>query len=157
VLFLFLQSCGWYVLPNSRKKDTMAFEYLVVNPKTAEPATVQVKTGRTFLDRDDYVQWPQRVFLFQANNLYAGDQHPNVTTFDPEEVRTFLCQASHWLPQVIRKKLAIVQSYQLATCTSENAVTSKLTQPSPPTQAPPAPTSAASAHTGSPPQAARTV
>jgi hypothetical protein len=32
LVFLNLQSQGWYVLPNSRKGDTMSFEYLAVNP-----------------------------------------------------------------------------------------------------------------------------
>ena len=115
VIFLFLQSCGWYVVPNTRKNDTMAFEYLVVNPKTAEMAAVQVKTGGTVLDRSDYAQWPMKAFLFQANNLYAGDQHPNVTTFDPQEIKTFLSNAKAWLPEVIRKKLSLVETYRSLT------------------------------------------
>ena len=33
LLFLYLQSEGWYVVPNSRKGDTMSFEFFVTNPK----------------------------------------------------------------------------------------------------------------------------
>jgi hypothetical protein len=108
-VFLFLQSHGWYVVPSSRKRDTMAFEYLVINPRTAEPAAVQVKTGATVLDRSHYAQWPTKVFLFQANNLYVGEEHPNITTLDPKEIKAFLSDARKWLPQVISKKLLLVE------------------------------------------------
>ena len=34
--FLVSRSLGWHVLPNSRKADTMSFEYLVINPENGE-------------------------------------------------------------------------------------------------------------------------
>lgn len=36
----------------------MAFEYLVINPKTGERAQAQVKTGNTPLDRNEYSEFP---------------------------------------------------------------------------------------------------
>lgn len=38
LVFLYLQSQGWYIVLNSRKKDTMSFEFLAVNPVTGEKA-----------------------------------------------------------------------------------------------------------------------
>jgi hypothetical protein len=50
LVFLYLQSKGWYVIPHSRKADTMSFEYLCVNPLTGKVAGTQVKTGETPLN-----------------------------------------------------------------------------------------------------------
>ena len=73
VVFLYLQSYGWYVVPNSRKKDTMGFEYLLIHPSSYERAWVQVKTGNsTTLNRDDYSYHTHKVFLFQSNENYEG-------------------------------------------------------------------------------------
>ncbi|MEA2103231.1 MAG: hypothetical protein U9P79_01125 [Candidatus Cloacimonadota bacterium] len=54
LVFLYLQSLGWYKAPNSRKADSMSFEYLSVNPKTGEKALTQVKTGNVSLNRSDF-------------------------------------------------------------------------------------------------------
>ena len=43
VVFIYLQSKGWYVVPNSRKADTMSFEYYLIHPSSYERAWVQVK------------------------------------------------------------------------------------------------------------------
>lgn len=107
VLFLFLQSQGWYVIPHSRKKDTMAFEYLLVQPKTGEIAAAQVKTGGSGLNRDDYAEHPHRVFLFQATDCYTGGDHPNVTCFSSDVMRNFLSDSRLWLPKGLRAKLLL--------------------------------------------------
>ena len=64
IVFLFLQNSGWFVVPNSRKADTMAFEYLVINPHTRVQAQVQVKTGGSSLSRTAYQELPFPVILF---------------------------------------------------------------------------------------------
>lgn len=109
LLFLFLQSKGWYVIPNSRKKDTMSFEYLVVRPESGEIAAAQVKTGRSTLNRDDYVHLPHKVFLFQANDLYKGSEAANVSCVSRKELRGFLSEARSWLPEVLRTKLSLAE------------------------------------------------
>jgi hypothetical protein len=59
VLFLYLQNLKWFVVPSSRKADTMSFEYLVVDPRTGELGSTQVKTGNVALNRDDVITHPQ--------------------------------------------------------------------------------------------------
>jgi hypothetical protein len=108
LLFLYLQSIGWFVVPNSRKADTMAFEYLVINPKTAERAQAQVKTGDTSLDRSNYSEYPHKVFLFQANELYKGQEANNVIRIRRKEIETFLSSASGWLPKVYKEKMQML-------------------------------------------------
>ena len=110
LIFLYLQSKGWYVLPNSRKGDTMSFEYLAVNPKTNERALTQVKTGNTPLNKDEYQNWDEKIFLFQANEIYNGTGNDNIYCITRAEITTFLSQAMSWLPATFRNKLALVNA-----------------------------------------------
>ena len=110
LLFLYLQTQGWHVVPNSRAKDTMAFEYLLVRPQSGELAAAQVKTGGVILDRDEYAGFSHTVFLFQSNGLYAGKEAANVTCVDVEVARAFLNASRHWLPKVFRNKLAMLEA-----------------------------------------------
>ena len=110
LLFLYLQSLGWYVVPNSRAKDTMAFEYLLVRPGSGELAAAQVKTGGVVLDRDEYAGFPHTVFLFQSSGFYAGTGGANVVCVSVETMRSFLEASRHWLPRVFRNKLAMTEA-----------------------------------------------
>jgi len=109
VVFLYLQHKGWYVVPNSRKGDTMSFEYLAVHPKTGEHAYTQVKSGHTKLNRDDYRSHPERLFLFQAYGEYSGEPREDIVCIPPDEIRSFLDVAYGWLPASIRLKLDIAK------------------------------------------------
>lgn len=70
LVFLYLQSRGWYVVPHSRKGDTMTFEYLCVNPLNGQVAGTQIKTGNVAPNKDEYTQFGHKVFLFQAKDLF---------------------------------------------------------------------------------------
>ena len=109
LVFLYLQSLGWYVVPNSRKADTMSFEFLLVNPLTNEPASTQVKTGKTVLNTDDYQQYPHKVFLFQSSGHYQGATHDNVIRIPRADLLAFLQQSKTWLPASFRYKLEVVE------------------------------------------------
>lgn len=108
LIFLYLQSQGWYVLPNSRKRDTMSFEYLAVNPLNGEKALAQVKTGEVALNRDNYVRYPHKVFLFQSNERYTGDGGGNVLCVSREEVLKFMYKSLTWLPKSFQIKVDLV-------------------------------------------------
>lgn len=112
LVFLYLQSQGWYVLPNSRKGDTMSFEYLAVNPKSGEKALSQVKTGQVPLNRDDYVQYPQKIFLFQSNELYTGVGAKNVICIPRDDLSKLLYKSLAWLPKSFQRKVEIVSNDQ---------------------------------------------
>jgi hypothetical protein len=62
LLFLYLQQKGWYILPNSRKADTMSYEFLCVKPKTGEVAATQVKTGYSVINKDSYKMARNHIF-----------------------------------------------------------------------------------------------
>lgn len=108
LVFLYLQSKGWYVVPHSRKGDTMTFEYLCVNPVTGQMAGTQVKTGNTPLNRDDYIQFQHKVFLFQANDIYHGNEADNIEHIPRKELVDFLSKSVLWLPKSFKRKMEIV-------------------------------------------------
>lgn len=110
LVFLYLQSKGWYVVPNSRKADTMRFEYLAVDPKNGEKALTQVKTGNVHLNKEEYSQYPYKVFLFQSNGLYDGDDSENVCCIGRQELNDFLQQSLIWLPAVFKCKSEMVNT-----------------------------------------------
>lgn len=108
LVFLYLQSLGWYVVPNSRKADTMSFEYLAINPKTGERALTQIKTGNVVLNKDNYKRYEYKIFLFQSNELYEGENVANVNIITREQLTDFLDKSLQWLPAVFKIKSALV-------------------------------------------------
>ena len=74
LIFVYLQSLGWHVVPISRKRDKMKFEFLVAHSKSGEKATIQVKPGNSPIDVDAYRHPSGRVFLFQSNGYYENDE-----------------------------------------------------------------------------------
>ena len=105
VVFMYLQTKGYYVVPNSRKKDTMTFEYLLIDSSNFERAWVQVKTGNTNLNRDDYLDHGHKVFLFQSNEDYEGSDSENVTCIPKGELLKFMKLKKLLLPKSIQNKL----------------------------------------------------
>ena len=101
VIFINLQLQDWIVIPNSRKADTMGFEYVLINRKTRERAVAQVKTGNSALNREDWKDFDQRVFLFQANGLYLGAETPGVTCISPREIESFMRAERDMMPRVV--------------------------------------------------------
>ena len=109
LLFLFLQSEGWYVIPPSRKGDTMKFEFMVAHSESGEKAVTQVKTGDTALNLGDYSHVRNKVFLFQSNDNYEGAMCDNVICVPRKELQEFLERRIELFPRSFRTKLEIVQ------------------------------------------------
>lgn len=105
LVFLYLQSKGWYVIPHSRKGDSMTFEYLCVHPKNGEVAATQVKTGNSIINKDDYADLGQKIFLFQANDSYAGKDAQNIECITRNQLVEFIGKAQPWLPGALRRKI----------------------------------------------------
>jgi hypothetical protein len=110
LVFLYLQTQGWFVVPNSRKVDTMSYECLLVDAKTGEKAKVQVKSGEVPLNISDYLNLKERVFLFQANEIYQGSTHENVVCISRQVIADFLMRSLSWLPGIFTKKLTLITS-----------------------------------------------
>jgi len=90
VLFLYLQVQGWLVVPNSRKADTMSYEFYLIHGQTRRRAIIQIKTGDTGLCTRDWKSRAEHVFLFQSNGRYSGEPQPDVECLSPGAVETFM-------------------------------------------------------------------
>ncbi len=110
LVFLYLQSQGWYVVPNSRKGNTMRFEFMLTHSKSNEKAVVQVKTGRRRLDFDDYANDPddKLIFLFQSNSHYDGKATDRVKSISRDELVSFLRERRDLFPKSFQEKLDLV-------------------------------------------------
>lgn len=98
IIFIYLQTQGWLVVPNSRKADTMSFEFYLIHRETRERAVVQIKTGDSFLNVDEWKGRTERVFLFQSNGLCLGDSDPAVVCISPAEIEAFMVENRDLLP-----------------------------------------------------------
>lgn len=110
VIFIYLQIQGWVVVPNSRKGDTMSYEFYAINPKTKERAIVQVKTGHTPLSSSDWGNRKEKVFLFQASGNYCGTADDNVVCLRPDDIESFMYAYRDILPSSISHWLNIVEN-----------------------------------------------
>lgn len=110
LVFLYLQSQGWYVVPNSRKGNTMRFEFLLAHSTTNETAVTQVKTGHVRLDFDDYATDARhrRIFLFQSNGHYDGEATDRVQSISRAALEGFLRDRADLFPDTFRTKLGLV-------------------------------------------------
>jgi hypothetical protein len=88
----------------------MRFEYLVVNPKTGEKAETQIKTGNVSLNKEFFLKYSVRIFLFQSNELYEGNDTNNVICLKRSELEKFLEESLEWLPEVFKIKWTIVKN-----------------------------------------------
>jgi hypothetical protein len=98
VIFIYLQTQGWLVVPNSRKADTMSFEFYLIHHETRERAVVQIKTGNTSLNSNEWIDRGERVFLFQSNGPYFGETRESVVCIPPAEIETFMMENRDLLP-----------------------------------------------------------
>lgn len=80
----------YHIIPSSCKDDTMTYEFELKHRKTGKSAVVQVKSGWTPLNIDDYGKLDTDIFLFATSGKYHGTIKPNVQTVEPDTIRKFL-------------------------------------------------------------------
>ena len=108
---IFLQLNEWLLVPGSRHANNMGYEYVLIHRGTGQRAVVQVKTGHTTLNRDQWAMFAAylnegpdantRVFIFQSYGNYTGEEHPTVECIDPDALRKFLMANRRLLPRSI--------------------------------------------------------
>jgi hypothetical protein len=103
VLFIYLQRLGWLVIPHSRKADTMSFEFILIHAESKKRAVVQVKTGWTPLNREEWKNLTEEVFLFQTNGAYSGADTPRVTCLNPDHIRSFVVENLDIMPKAVQR------------------------------------------------------
>ena len=108
LVFLYLQKQGWRVVPDSRKRDTMSFEFYLLKPPLDEAeavriAYVQVKTGNADLHLAHFSGDDSTFFVFQPGNNYVGDGGPNIVILKREALLDFV-RDDNCLPGWLRTK-----------------------------------------------------
>lgn len=102
-LAIYLQvNHGYYVIPSSCKDNTMTYEYELKHCITGKSAVAQVKSGGTSLDIDTYSSLETDVFLFATCGQYWGTPKSNIHTIDPQDIKTFLYERTHLLPEKMK-------------------------------------------------------
>ena len=109
LVLLYLQTQGFFFVRSTRQKNTMMFEYLMINPKTLQRALVQVRTGDTAIDLDNYVDMDETIFVFQSNAVYDGEGDKNVIQITRDNLNNFLLENSRWLPKLYELKLKLAE------------------------------------------------
>jgi|GEM_PF-1018273 len=90
LIFIKLQMDGYIVIPHSRKKDTMSYEFYLIHKDKKNRAIVQTKTGGSAINRDDYKNRPETVYLFQPKKNYEGSPAENITEIESEALEMFI-------------------------------------------------------------------
>lgn len=103
VIFIYLQIQGWLIIPHSRKVNTMSYEFIAINRETSERAIVQVKTGNTELNIEDWEDFAETVFLFQASGKYLGSEAQNVICLRPSTIETFVRTNIQIMPGAVQR------------------------------------------------------
>lgn len=110
VIFIYLQCQGWIVVPNSRMADTMRYEFVAIHRETRERALVQVKTGSTPLDTENWSRFPEKVFLFQSHDIYTGVPAANVVQLRPQAIEDFMDTNFAVMPRAVQRWIDFVRS-----------------------------------------------
>lgn len=111
VIFIYLQCHGWIVVPNSRMADTMRYEFVAIHGKTRDRALVQVKTGHTPLDTEDWTRFPEQVFLFQSHDIYTGTPAANVVALRSRDIVEFMGANFALMPRAIQRWMDFVREH----------------------------------------------
>lgn len=106
ILFLYLQTLGYYVVPNSRKGDTMKYEFYVIDSKSKETFYTQVKTGNTPINKDHYLDG-RSYLLFQTKEDYQGGGNENTKCIKKQDIIDFLETSKSWLPGTVQIKMDV--------------------------------------------------
>ncbi|OQA56216.1 MAG: hypothetical protein BWY41_01546 [Candidatus Atribacteria bacterium ADurb.Bin276] len=110
LVFIYLQFNNYIVVPNSRKVDTMSYEYFAIDKKTKSNYLVQIKSGNTPLDLKNYQKTDENYILFQSNNIYLNISLENEKTkvIRKELIEEFIKTHFEYLPKATQNKIEII-------------------------------------------------
>ncbi len=111
LIFIFLQIQDYIVVPNSRKGDTMSYEFYVKNKETKKSFLIQVKSGNTSIDLANYNKSDENYILFQSNNIYVNRnlESEKISVIDNKVIKKFIDDYYEFLPKTIQKKIEIIR------------------------------------------------
>lgn len=98
---------GYMIVPSSSKMDTMHYEYQLINRSKGKRAVVQVKNGHDPLNRDNYADIEDTVYLFTSQGEYTGRKRPNIICLESAEIENFLFSNKKMMPRTVQKWMDI--------------------------------------------------
>lgn len=98
-LAIYLQvTKDYHIIPSSCKDGTMTYEFELKHRQTGKSAVVQVKSGWTPINIDDYYKLDTDIYLFATSGKYYGTPKSNIKTVDADILRKWLYEQTHLLP-----------------------------------------------------------
>lgn len=100
---IYLQvSKGYLVFPSTCKRDTVGIE-CVLAARNGERFGVQVKSGQSSVNRDDFKGFDCTVYVFAACGIYDGRPNDRTICLEPNTIRQFILDNSTIMPGRIRR------------------------------------------------------
>ncbi|MCJ8498148.1 hypothetical protein MVI27_07735 [Chryseobacterium salipaludis] len=111
VIFIYLQMKNFLVVPNSRKGDTMSYEFFAINKESKDSFFIQVKSGMTRIDLSTYKDSSENFILFQPHDLYINREFESdkISIIDSNTIKNFIEKNFIFLPKTIQKKIEIIK------------------------------------------------
>ena len=101
---LYLQSLGYSIVPSTCHRTSAAYEFVLRHRTGGYKAVVQVKVNES-LNRDDYVEMAENVYLFTASELYRGHEAKNVHCITRKALEEYAERNRERLPAPIARWL----------------------------------------------------
>jgi len=103
------------MFPSTCKISTMAVECLFTTLDGGQRIGLQVKSGWTPINQDDYASFDGIAYLFAASGVYLGSAHPNCVCLAPDTIRVFVLENSRLMPGNVQRWIRYVESTQRET------------------------------------------
>jgi len=100
----------YMVVPSSCKKDTLAYEYELINKKNGKTAVVQVKNGNVNINVKDFKNIDGDVYLLTTGGRVIGALKKNIKVISPNTLIKFIYEYKNFMPSKIRTWMEITSS-----------------------------------------------
>lgn len=108
---IYLQkSLGFLIQPSTAKPSTPDVEFLMIHSETGKSACVQVKSGKSTVDRIALSKHNLKAYAFSVQEPDSRMVSDNVIDLSPETVETFLRTTKNTLPNTLRHWLEHTES-----------------------------------------------
>jgi hypothetical protein len=97
------------MFPSTCKISTMAVECVFTTLEGGQRIGLQVKSGGSPINQDDYASFDGMVYLFAASGNYLGSPHPNCVCLTPDMIRSFVMENSRLMPGRIQRWIRYVE------------------------------------------------
>ena len=98
------------MFPSTCKISTMAVECVFTTLDDNQRIGLQVKSGWTPINQNDFASFDGTAYLFAASGKYLGRPHPNCVCLAPDTIRAFVLENSRLMPGKIQRWIRYAES-----------------------------------------------